>query len=276
MGLFARCRGLFTRPHLRLIALVGLIVPRHLRADWRREWETELGHRQMLLAEWDRLDTRNRLDLLRRSTSAFWDALWLQPKRLEADVYQDLRYGIRMLFTHPGFTAVAVVTLALGIGANTAIFTLLDKVLIRPLPVEEPDRLVRFTRDAAGDPVIFSYPGYTDLRGRTDVLAGLAAFFQAAPQPQRREPDPARRRADRFRELLRCARRAAGARTFLSARGRSPRPEHTRSSSSATVCGAAVSARIRLQSGEQSASTDIPMSSWAWPRRNSRGRRGAR
>ena len=63
-------------------------------------------------------------------------------------MFQDLRYGVRMLRTHPGFTAVAVVTLALGIGANTAIFTLLDKLLIRTLPVEQPHQLVAFVSDA--------------------------------------------------------------------------------------------------------------------------------
>ena len=76
-------RGYSLKPHLWLIQCIGVLVPRRLRADWRQEWEAELRYREMLLEEWDRLDWRHKLDLLRRSTSAFWDALWLQPQRLE-------------------------------------------------------------------------------------------------------------------------------------------------------------------------------------------------
>ena len=95
------------RPHLRLIALIGLLVPRRLRAGWRQEWETELVYRERRLAGWRRVDGRPERELLRRSASAFWDALWLQRKRLEDDVVQDLRYGVRMLLAQPGFTVVA-------------------------------------------------------------------------------------------------------------------------------------------------------------------------
>jgi putative ABC transport system permease protein len=93
-------------------------------------------------------------------------------------LWQDLRYGLRMLGRNPAFATVAVLTLGLGIGANTAIFTLLDRVLIRMLPVEQPNQLVAFVRDAGGAPWAFSYPMYADLRDSNEVLSGLAANFQ--------------------------------------------------------------------------------------------------
>ena len=69
------------RPDLWLIRLIGVIVPRRLRAHWRQEWEAELHRREALLAEWDRLNWRNKLNLLWRSTSAFCDAVWMQTHR---------------------------------------------------------------------------------------------------------------------------------------------------------------------------------------------------
>ena len=99
-------------------------------------------------------------------------------------VIEDFRYGLRLLRKSPGFTVVAVLTLALGIGANTAIYTLLDQALLRSLPVKEPNRLVllRFSgRDSGsthsrGDSqIVFSYPMYRDLRDHNSVFSGLIA-----------------------------------------------------------------------------------------------------
>src|SRR6266852_6116415 len=133
-----RARKLTVRPDLWLILAIGVIVPRRLRADWRQEWEAELRYRELLLADWDKLSWKTRLDLLRRSLGAFWDALALQPQRLEDEMFQDLRYGVRMLLKHKGFTMVAVLSLGLGIGANTALFSVVDAVLLKTLPVAEP------------------------------------------------------------------------------------------------------------------------------------------
>src|SRR5919109_2725467 len=129
----------FTSLLQRVIALIGVIVPRRFRTRFRQEWEAELEYREELLARWDRLDWRNKFELSWRSLGAFWDALWLQRQRWEDDMMQDLRFGVRMLLKHKGFTAVAVLTLALGIGANTAIFSVMYAVVLPPLPFPESE-----------------------------------------------------------------------------------------------------------------------------------------
>jgi predicted permease len=160
-----------------LIQTIGVIVPRRLRADWRREWEAELRRREELLSEWDRLDWRNKLDLLRRSASAFWDALWLQPKRLEDEMFQDLRFGLRMLLKQPGLIIIATLCLAMGTGANVLIFSLVNAVVLRPVAgVQAPQELaVIFHRNDRNDFDLISYPDYKDYRERNRSFAGLLA-----------------------------------------------------------------------------------------------------
>lgn len=101
-------------------------------------------------------------------------------------LWQDLKYGIRTLVKNPGFTAVAVLTLALGLGANTAIFSLTDQILLRLLPVEKPEELVvlrspgpkkgRVWSDGDGAASL-SYPMYKELRDKNNVFSGLLARF---------------------------------------------------------------------------------------------------
>jgi putative ABC transport system permease protein len=151
MATSVRNRNRLWRLHLWLIRAIGVIVPRRLRADWRLEWEAELRYREEMLADWDKLNWKTKLDLLRRSVGAFWDALLLQPKRLEDEMFQDLRFGLRMLLKHKGITTIAILTLSLGVGANTAIFSIVNAVLLRPLPFAEPERLLWFGGWAGND-----------------------------------------------------------------------------------------------------------------------------
>jgi predicted permease len=172
------------KPHLWLIKFVGVIVPRRFRADWRQEWEAELRYRETLLAEWDKLDRRNKLSLLWHSLGAFADALWLQPRRMEEEMFQDLRYGVRMLLKTPGFTFVAVLTLALGIGANTAIFSLVNAVLLQPLPYYDSDRLAMLWTDDPKRNIReegTSYLNFLDWRSQSQIFTDLAICSRGFP-----------------------------------------------------------------------------------------------
>jgi putative ABC transport system permease protein len=102
---------------------------------------------------------------------------------LEDEMFQDLRYGVRMLLKHKGFTAMAALTLALGIGANTAIYSLVYAVVFRPLPYQDPDQLVRLKatlpRKNAFNMTV-SYPTFRDWQEQSSTFTYVAAYRSGA------------------------------------------------------------------------------------------------
>ena len=117
--------------------------------------------------------------LVKEVTRDRWGWGWFE------HLLQDLRFGLRMLARNPGFTIVAVLTLALGIGANTAIFTLINAVMLKALPVQKPEQLVLFGEGVRRGFVglgsgqhydIFSYPLFEHLRDNNPSFEGIAAF----------------------------------------------------------------------------------------------------
>ncbi len=120
-------------------------------------------------------------------------------------LWQDLRFGLRMLAKNPGFTAVAVLTLALGIGANTAIFSVVNAVLLRSLPYKEPGRLVYVwsAEKARGiNQSTVSIPDLRDWREQNRVFDGLAGWLSRNLQPFGRRRTTAGEWVDRLAEFL--------------------------------------------------------------------------
>ena len=90
---------------------------------------------------------------------------------------QDVRYGLRVLITNPGFMAIAVLTLALGIGANTALFSVVNGVLLNPLPYPDPDRLVAvYSSTPSFEESSISYPNFLDWHKDNHSFSSLGAF----------------------------------------------------------------------------------------------------
>jgi predicted permease len=145
------------------------------------EMQAEDYMRRGMTAAAARAAALQRFGHVERAKNAYRERRFFPP--LEA-VLRDVRYSARVLRRNAGFTAIAFLTLAIGIGATTAVFSLVNRAVLRPLPVDRPHELVSMNNAAsrvrgpvwAGADPMFSYPNYADLRDRAGVFAGLAAY----------------------------------------------------------------------------------------------------
>jgi putative ABC transport system permease protein len=128
---------------LRIVSAVAVLVPAAGRAEWRREWDAELRHRSAQLRRRRHPSWRSDMSLVSRALGALPDAAWLRRQfTFDADAVHDAGHGVRMLLRTPGFTSVALLVFAVGIGAATAIVSLADALLMRPLPVPHAERVM--------------------------------------------------------------------------------------------------------------------------------------
>jgi predicted permease len=164
-------------------------------AELRASGATEAEAYQRALAELDDNELLAR-ELRRVERPSNSELLVLGKNRrsnMIAALWQDLRFGVRMLLKQPGFTLIAVLTLALGIGANTAIFSIVNAVLLRPFPYKEPERLVILReRVSVGGGFSPSYPNFVDWRAQNTLCSSMVAVrslesfnFTGAGEPER-------------------------------------------------------------------------------------------
>src|ERR1044072_4642373 len=141
---------------------------------FNREMRTEENRRRGMSQDEARRDAERRFGRLTRIKEMGYE---VRGGGLMETLWQDLRYGARMLRKQPGFTLVAVLTLSLGIGANTAIFSVVNAVLLRPLPFAEPERLVWLWDTQPQLPTApASLPDFLDWKAQNQSFEHLAAF----------------------------------------------------------------------------------------------------
>jgi putative ABC transport system permease protein len=139
-----------------LLRLFARMVPARDRDEWLAEWESELHARRLRLMVRHRLTHEQELDMFRRVLGSFHDAAWLRRQfTLDADLVHDIKHGARLLSRSPGFTVLTIAVLAIGIGATTGIFSVVDALLVRQLPYRDPEQIVlMFEADTANRDVI--------------------------------------------------------------------------------------------------------------------------
>lgn len=179
---------------LGLLRAFRRLVPPRAREDWEREWQGEVVHLWSRLATRRQLTWRNQMDLVRRILGALPDAAWMRRQlTTDAELVHDLRHGAHLLLRKPGSAVAAVLILSLGLGAGTAIFTVADHLLLRPLPYREAERVVTLWQSDSREGVEKGdvAPGnFVSWRERSRTLQGMAAAvpwsfdYTEGPEPE--------------------------------------------------------------------------------------------
>ena len=171
---------------LNWVRMLADLVPSPRRQAWLKEWESELAW--MGLEGGSSVPLSARLDMI---VGALADALWMAAEDWRLDMLiEDLRYAARTLGRNPGFTLVIVFILALGIGANTVVFSVVDAVLFRPLPFPAADRLVAIWDENLEKSLVHQGPApgnLPDWRERSRAFDGIGAWYAGEPRTVRDE-----------------------------------------------------------------------------------------
>jgi predicted permease len=164
------------------IGAAAPLVPSDIRGEWLREWRAELAFPASRAA---RVGRPLPWSALWKASGAPWHAVWLRWDRWRIEmVWQDLKHAVRGLRRKPGFTFVTVLTLAIGIGGNAAIFGAVNAVLLRPLPLPNPDDLVRIYKTNLNEPDrvggTVSPPDFVDYRRDSTTFVEVASYNENA------------------------------------------------------------------------------------------------
>ena len=165
----------------RFIAVVSRLAPGGARREFRAEWEAELA------TAWQRRrrdSWRDGAGVMTRALGSIPDAWCLFRQQWSLDMLlQDLRYALRLMRQRPGFTAIVVLTLALGIGANTAVFSIINAVLLRPLALGDPARVMAIWEDDRmnAKPRYYVAPAnFQDWREQSRAFEQVAAYLEGS------------------------------------------------------------------------------------------------
>ena len=149
-----------------------------------RQAERQIGDWELLSVELGRAERPTQADAAGRKIQQFEENMRIKGKGwlVLADIWQDLRYGLRMLRKNPGFTAVAIFSLALGIGLNSTIFCVVDRIVLQPLPVDHPGELalIKIRTEKGGVSTSLPYPEYLELRNQCKSLSGIVGMQRHA------------------------------------------------------------------------------------------------